>query len=245
MELFDTTIRSVRTFVNGLEGRKTWIADSSKTWQTGGNRNIVLNEDMGLELGSPECESLSSLLWTADLSAVSDNRITLVGPDFPESEGKSLPFAKVMLVGVKDFTEENTYERYRAMELIRYGLDLKGFMLRAVSQYGKEWCRISREAIRGGFSSAILGSHLLRMFREKDYVKAGEIIFITSTTTDVRLMRDITAPAAKVIAAMNKMASEMDFDCDDCEYQDVCDDATELKRMRDRLMDKTARGKHG
>jgi CO dehydrogenase/acetyl-CoA synthase beta subunit len=245
MEVFDATIRSVRAFMNNLEGRKTWIADPSKIWPAGGSRNIVLNEDMGLELGSPEHESLSSLLWTNDISAISDNAISLVGPDFPESAGRSLSFAKVVLLGVTGFTEENIYDRYRDMELTRYDVDLKGFMLRAVSQYGREWCRISRDAIRAGFSSVTLGSHLIRLLKEKDYVKAVEIIFITSSVSAVRSLRDITAPAAKVIAAMNKMVNESDCDCEGCEYQDVCDDATELKRMHERLKDKTAGGRHG
>jgi CO dehydrogenase/acetyl-CoA synthase beta subunit len=118
-------------------------------------------------------------------------------------------------------------------------------MLRAVSQYGKEWCRISREAVSAGFSSAVLGSHLIKMFKEKEYVKAAEIVFITSSPEDVRALGNIVGPAAKVIAAMNKMAYEMEFDCDDCEYQDVCDDASDLKRMRERLIHTTARGRHG
>ena len=116
-------------------------------WPPGGGRNIVLKEDMGLELGSPEMDSVSCLLWTGDHSRITDGRITLVGPDFPECMGKSLAFGKVVLAGVEGFDEDNAYDRHKDMDFLRYELDLKGFMMRAVSQYMREWCRISRDAL--------------------------------------------------------------------------------------------------
>ncbi len=137
---------------------------------------------MGLELGSPGKESVSCLLWTENLATVADGRITLVGPDFPESAGKSLPFGKVVLVGVEGFTEDNAYDRHKELDFLRYDLDLKGFMMRAVSQYMREWCRISSEALLKGFSARILGSALMALFRKKPYVKAVEVIFLTSST---------------------------------------------------------------
>jgi hypothetical protein len=61
----------------------------------------------------------------------------------------------------------------------------------------------------------------------------------------VNRLREITVPAEKVIAAMNKMASEMDFECGSCDYQDVCDEADGLKGMRDKLMEKSKEALHG
>ncbi|MCX5851602.1 MAG: hypothetical protein NT072_06055 [Deltaproteobacteria bacterium] len=238
MELFTGTIEAFRTFVEGTSPGRSWGEGPHRAWPKGGGRNIVLKEDMGLELGAPEKESLSCLLWTENLSSVADGAITLVGPDFPESAGKSLPFGKVVLVGVEGFTEDNAYDRHRKMDLVRYSLDLRGFMIRAVSQYMKEWCRVSTEALREGFSARVLGSALIGLFREEPFVKAVEVIFFTSSTSDVVRLREITAPAEKIISAMNKMAEEMDFDCERCDYQAVCDDASQLKSMRDSLMKK-------
>ena len=68
MELFTNTIESVRTFVDDMPHKRSWLADATMTWPGGHGRNIVLKEDMGLELGSPEMESVSCLLWTENLS---------------------------------------------------------------------------------------------------------------------------------------------------------------------------------
>jgi CO dehydrogenase/acetyl-CoA synthase beta subunit len=245
MELFTNTIESVRAFVEDMPRKRSWIADNMMLWPGGHGRNIVLKEDMGLELGSPEMESVSCLLWTEDHSLIADGRITLIGPDFPQSAGKSLPFGKVVLLGVEGFTHDNAYDRHKELDFLRYDLDLNGFMMRAVSQYMREWCRISRESLALGFSAPVLGSSLMALFKGAPYVKAFEVIFSTSSTDDVHRLKEITAPAEKIIAAMNKMAAEMDFECGSCDYQDVCDEAEGLKGMRDSLMGKSKEALHG
>jgi hypothetical protein len=95
VELFTDAISSVRTFITQLSGKRSWTAEKKSSWPEGGGRNIVMKEDLGLELGSPQMESLSCLLWTHDLASIENGRITLIGPDFPESMGKSIPFGKV------------------------------------------------------------------------------------------------------------------------------------------------------
>jgi CO dehydrogenase/acetyl-CoA synthase beta subunit len=242
MELFDSTIRDIWSFVAKRKGKRTWNVEAGPPWPKGGDRNIVLKEDIGLELGSPDGESLSCILWTENPGLIRDGSITLAGPDISESRGRSLPFAKIVLAGVSGFNDENTYDRWRDMEMIRYTVDLRGYMLRAVSQYQREWCRISRHAMESGFSFDILGAVLMKMFREKPYVNAVEIIYVTSSLEDVRQLRGLTKDTSRVIGAMRKMTEEEDFDCDACEYQDVCDDAGELKKMRKARMSKASGG---
>ncbi|MGD0209469.1 MAG: hypothetical protein ABSC14_00650 [Desulfomonilia bacterium] len=245
MELFEKIITSLHSFLDEQPHKRSWPADDKKPWPGGHGMNIVLKEHMGLELGSPERESVSCLLWTENLPCIADGRITLVGPDFPESMGDSLPFGKVVMAGVEGFSEDNAYDRHKEMDFLRYDLDLKGFMMRAVSQYMREWCRIGRDVLLQGFSAQVLGSALMSLFKDLPYVKAVEVIFFTSSTDDVSRIKEITAPAEKIIAAMNKMASEMDFECESCDYQDVCDEAEGLKGMRDKLLGKTKRALHG
>jgi CO dehydrogenase/acetyl-CoA synthase beta subunit len=245
MELFKETIAQVRDFVARTGPRRPWDVDITNVWPKGGGRNIVLKEDLGLELGSPEMDSVSCLLWTHDLPLVEDGRITLIGDDFPDKTGSSLPFGKVVIAGVEGFSEDNAYDRHKEMDFLRYNLDLKGFMLRAVSQFMREWCRISKEALRANFNAQVLGSALIGLFRTQPFVKTVEIIYCTSSTADVSRLKEITSPAEKIIAAMNKMAGEMDFECETCDYQAVCDDATQLKSMRDSLMKKSKEAGHG
>jgi len=236
MELIDRTIRDLRSFVANLPGGSIPMPTSS--WPSGGPRNIVLGEDVGLELGNPRDESVACVLWSHDPAAVRDGALTLVGPDLPESTGKALPFGKVVLVGVEGCNEDNIYERCMELDHLRFNIDLEGFMLKAASQYQREWCRISKRALGTGFSFGYLAAALMEELKAVPYVFSAELIFVTLSSQMVREMREIVNPAMRMIAAMDKMASEMDFDCDECEYEDVCDEADILRGMRDRLKEK-------
>jgi CO dehydrogenase/acetyl-CoA synthase beta subunit len=244
MELFEPVIQGLRSFIREAPQAKSWVGNPRSPWPGGGTRNIVLKDDVGLELGGPTGKSLSCLVWTHDLLNVSDGRITLIGPDFSESMGGIRPLGKVVLVGVEGFTEQNAYERHREMDLLRYDLDLQGFMIRAVSRHMNEWCRVSKSAVEQGFSAHILGSSLMELFRKKAYVRAVEILFVTSSLNDLKRLEELTESTVRTISAMNKMAGEMDFDCDECEYQDVCDDAEDLKKMRDAFMKRQQEAKN-
>lgn len=214
----------------------------SAPWPQGGPRNIVLGEDVGLELGNPRDESVACVLWSDDLDAINEGVLTLVGPDFPESAGKTLPFGKVVLVGVEGFNEDTIYERCMELDHLRYNIDKEGFMLKAVSQYQREWCRISKQALKRGFSAGHLAEALMQELRATPYVRSVELIFLTSFPQDIRQLREIVNPAVRLIAAMDKMAGEMDFDCDTCEFEDVCDEAEVLKGMREQAKRKVERG---
>lgn len=238
MELFERTFSDILNYTGQKKGHSWSVDESAGKWPGGGGRNVVLSDETAVELGNPQMASASVLLWAENPGHVRDGKITLIGPDLQASQGKSLPFGKVVLVGVKGFNEENTYERYKEMEAVRYSLDLRGYMMRAVSQYQREWSRVSFEALQNGFSFAVLGCALRSEYLKKDYVRSVEIIFVTSNSEDVHALREITKNVSRTINAMDKMLSEIDSDCDECEYNDVCDEVGVLKNMRKRRDEK-------
>jgi CO dehydrogenase/acetyl-CoA synthase beta subunit len=235
MGLFDRHYDEITTYLAQKrdEGRVTEFVHQGKThWPSSKTRNLVLGQDTAIELGNPKDVSTACLLWMNDPGKVNNGRITVVGPDIPQLKEKHISFGKVVIVGGKDFNEENSYHRYREMEHLRYDIHLEGYMMRGVSQYQREWSRISKTAINNGFSFRMLGGALIDKFSELKYVRAVEIIFITFGKDDVLAMKNISDNVTKIIGAMNKMAEEMSFDCDTCEYTDVCSDVEELRSMR-------------
>ena len=70
------------------------------------------------------------------------------------------------------------------------------------------------------------------------YVRSVETIFITSSKEDVLEVKTISDDVFRLISAMNKMAEELSFDCDTCDYSDVCGDVAELRSMRKKLQNK-------
>lgn len=209
-------------------------------WPTDEHRNMVMAGDTAVELGNPKDASVSFLYWLEDPGPLQSGRISVVGPDIAAADGMRLPFGKVVIVGGLGFDAENRFDRYREMALMSCDLHLKGYMVRAASHYGREWGRVSREALRSGFSFSVLGGAIIDQYMQLDYVRAVEVIFVTAGCDDVLALRETAAEIGAIIGAMNKMAEEMSFDCDACEYAPVCGDVSELRAMRRALQKRGA-----
>lgn len=242
MGLFDHHLDRVRAYLTERAGQSpatVFTAAPAVVWPPGGNSNLVLSTDTAVELGSPKTAATSFLLWTDRPDAVRHGVISLIGPDIYRETRPLTPFGKAVLIQVSGFDETNSYDRYREMELAKYDVSLAGYMMRAVSQYQREWSRISKKAVAGGFSLSLLGSALIHELTKKPYVRAVEVVFVTSTVDDVLALKAIGDGVAEITGAMNKMVEEMDFDCSSCEFSPVCDEVSELRSMRKAMKEKT------
>lgn len=241
MGLFDEPYGAILEFLaqKREEGIVTEQAHGKRTlWPQSRERNLVMGQDTAVELGNPENASTAFLIWVNEPDRLTNGRITVVGPDLPQLAGRQVSFGKIVLVAGDDFDADNSYDRYREMELLRYDIRLKGYMMRGVSQYLREWSRVSREAIGNGFSFAVLGGAIIDRFLELAYVKSVEVIFITAGKPEVLALQPVAESVMKRIWAMNKMAEQLSLDCDTCPYTEVCGGVAELRAMRNRLVQK-------
>ncbi|RJP41591.1 MAG: hypothetical protein C4548_09160 [Desulfobacteraceae bacterium] len=241
MGLFDKQYLDFSTFLSDKQRRgivSEFINISGWNWPVEKNRNLVLGQDTAVELGNPKDASTSFLIWVNTPEKLKNGRVTVVGPDLFQLKGKQVPFGKVVIVGATDFDADNSYDRYRELELLRYNIHLKGYMMRGVSQQQREWSRVSIEAVNRGFSFKHLGGALIDEFSQISYIRAVETVFITAGREEVLEAKAIGDDVFRLIGAMNKMAQEMSFDCDTCDYNDVCGDVAELRSMRKSLKDR-------
>ncbi len=232
MGLFEQPLAEIREFIDAKhrEGKARELPFAPVLPLTSSTQ-VILSEDTGLELGNPGTASRSLLLWGSEEN-VRDGLITLVGPDFPAAGSASLPYAQVLMVA-GDFTDE--YDCYRDLRDATYNVRLRGFMTRIFPGRQSIWCRVSKEALAGGFSAQILGSSLIQALKKLDFVHGAEALMVTSSKQDVE---ELAGPADKVmdiVEALIKMYEEMNFDCETCDYVDVCEEVVELRRIRDRL----------
>jgi CO dehydrogenase/acetyl-CoA synthase beta subunit len=238
MHLLDPCIHDTRNYIETKKktvSSQVFKADRSITWPKSESSGLVLMPDLAVELGSPDLASVSFQTWTPDGSLVNDETISIIGSDISKTCDPNLPFGKIIIAQVEGFNENNAAERTREMFLSKFDLSLNGFMLKSASNYMAEWCRISVNAIDNNFSFQVLGSSLINELKKLDYVKSVEIIFVTSSKEDVNQLFEIGNRSVRIVNAMSKMVNEMNYDCGDCEFQDICEDAEELREIRDNL----------
>lgn len=235
MKLFEEVIAEVRGFVQARRAEckvRRASAGAVPSWPEGERGNVVLRADTAVELGSPEVQSVAFVLWTARRALVQDGEITLVGPDVGESRCEALPFGKVVLVAASGFDADNCCDRHRELELRRFDISLSGHMMRATSQRQREWSRVSRRAVRDGFSLLSLGRRTVEGYRAMDFVDAVEVLFVTSSSDDVLALGALGERAATLLAALQKMTGEPSFDCKSCDYTELCGEVEGLRAMR-------------
>lgn len=235
MNLFDEiicTLRLLEREISKAQGRLRYTADSVGPWPAGGGRTIVMKTDTARELGPPHTASASLLLWTEDPALVNNGVIHILGPDLIQMPEGAVPFGRAVVLCVRGMEHGNCHERHREMERARFRVDLDGYMMRAVSQRGREWSRISADALARGFSLAHLGAALARACAELEYVTAVEVLFITSGEEDVRRLGALGERASMVVGGMNKMYLDDALNCASCAYGDVCGAVEGLREMR-------------
>jgi len=196
---------------------------------------VILKEDTFVELGNPSIASSAFVIWSDDPSVVEDGRITLIGPDIQESEGESLPFGQVIIVGGSDLKEEH----YLDLERTQYASDqIEGYMLRSVPR--RVWSRVSKEAAAKGFSFETLGRALMAIFRQKHpLVQSTEIMFVTSGKEDVDQLDEIAAGVRKFSGELRRLVRQDDgtyecteYNCSTCDNEAVCDAVREWIVLR-------------
>jgi CO dehydrogenase/acetyl-CoA synthase beta subunit len=244
MSVFDRQIAEVAAYADGLRGqdRPSKVFDwpgSPEAIREGlpvsvgpnANPGIILRGDTFVELGNPQAGSCACLLWTDDTSLVVDGRITLFGPDIPESSGASLPFGQVLIAGGSDLAAED-HEKLQQAQLVSD--QIEGYMVRSASQ--NVWSRVSREAAGKGFDFETLGRALLDLVKTgAPKVSAMEILFVTSSKADVSELQGLASTAKSVGGEVLKEAwkargydLDCDYDCSSCHDQSVCDEIRDV-----------------
>jgi CO dehydrogenase/acetyl-CoA synthase beta subunit len=209
----------------------------------GASQGIILRGDTFAEIGNPEAGSAAFLLWTDNPSLITDGKITLIGPDIPESPDASLPFGQVLMVAGSDLTEKD----HQTLEHTQFIADrIEGYMIRSVAQV--VWSRIGKEAAAKGFRFESLGRALMSVFKtDVAKVQAMEILFVTSSRDDLEPLGTMGAQVNKIFKSMLKedwKARGFDvyecasgYDCKSCPDQPVCDDIKEVIKVRKRKGD--------
>lgn len=250
MAVFDAYIKKINDYIDDLRGKGRQVREYSRPGSAvdlmsglpvkvgpGAGSGIVLRGDTFVELGNPDTGSSSFLLWTDNPELIKNGRITLIGPDIPESQGQSLPFGQVIIVGGKKISEVG----HEALDRTKYIADqIEGYMVKSLPR--QTWCRVSSEAAAKGFNFEALGQAIMAIFKGSvDKIEAMEIVFITTSTEDIKTLDAINEQVLEISGHLIKetwSAKGYDIecfstvDCDACPDKEVCDEIRDIVKVR-------------
>lgn len=246
MNPFDPYFARIRDYADGL-GRKRrsvriWSSRpvlEARASDPGHLSSIILRDETALELGGPRTAGSGFMLWTDDTSLVLDGTITLVGPDVPEMQCSRAPFGQAVLLAGATLGSRAQPELERALHAAEV---YPGYMVRRTG--GRLWARLSRDAVKAGFTFQVLGSRMLGSLRATAGISAAEVLFVTSAEDDVRELERIEAQVRKLAhdlrrdrlreTADGSFECETEISCDACPDSEVCTDIREMIVIRKR-----------
>lgn len=234
MELFREPLEYIKHYLTGADQRKVLKRSNCSlmsSWPR--ETSLVMQADTGLELGGAE-GSLFMILWTEQDGVISPGQVSLVGPDINETKNIKLPFAQVIMV-YGDFQDE--YETYQLLLDTLLGAKLKDVSIRFWPDRQRIWYRVSGQALKSGFNLMRCGCTLLDQFQSLPAVKGAEIIISAESLTYQPFLQKAAASSSGILEALVKIHEDLNFNCEDCDYREVCDEVGALKDIHRRLQE--------
>lgn len=231
MELFKEPIEQVKGYLKDADKRgvlKSSYCDSFSPWPQ--ESSLVLQDDTALELGGAE-GSLFIILWTEQDNIIHPGRISLVGPDLTETEKSKLSLTQVILV---NGALRDEYETYQVLQDILFATCLKHVSVRFWPDRQKVWYRVAKKALDSGFNLKRCGCTMLKQLEGLPAVKGAEIIISTEQLKSQPLLGQAAAKTREIMEALIKIHEELNFDCENCDYSEVCNEVAALKEIHRR-----------
>lgn len=204
------------------------LSSNITTLNTSDKNSVIFLSDTAFELGGNQKPCVSSLAVSSDIKF--SNSVYLLGPDLNEIKTDS-PFGKFVFIQIEDFeNEQNTFNKIKELEALRYHLSVDGFMTRASALNMREQIRVSKKALKPGVTFADYGQTLLNEYLKFDYVKSAEIIFVTDFD-DFDTLNTIAKKISQTTSALNHIFDNVMFDCSTCNLKEICDEVDGLKEL--------------
>ena len=224
MKLYNNLINEIKSALNDVKS----LPKGNKALKTSDKNSVIFLSDTAFELGANQKPCVSSLAVTSDIEF--SNSVYLLGQDLNEIKADS-PFGKFVFVQIEDFDDEqNTFNKIKELEALRYHLNIDGFMTRASALNMREQIRVSKKVIKANASFADYGDTLLKEYLKFPYVKSAEIYFVTDFN-DFEKLNSVAKKISQTTSALNHIFDNVMFDCSTCNLKEICDEVDGLKEL--------------
>ncbi len=223
MKLYNDLILEAKEYLS--EAR---TVTSKRVLEIGAKSPIIFLSDTAFELGGNQKPCVSSLAVSGDIEF--SNSVYLLGNDLNKIKVDS-PFGKFVFVQIEDYeNEQDTFDKIKELEALRYRLSVDGFMTRASALSMREQIRVSKKALKSGVTFADYGQTVLNEYLKLPYVKSAEIYFITDFA-DFDKLSYFANKISQTTSALNHILDNVMFDCKSCNLKEICDEVDGLKEL--------------
>ncbi|MBQ4572553.1 MAG: hypothetical protein IJA80_04680 [Clostridia bacterium] len=224
MRLYNNLINEIKSSLN----HSIILPESKNSLNVSNKNSVIFLFDTAFELGGSQKPCVSTLAVSSDMTF--SNSVFLQGNDLNEIKTDS-PFGKFVFIEVEDFPDEqDTFNKIKELEALRYHLSVDGFMTRASTLSMREQIRVSKKAIKSGVTFSDYGNALLKEYLKFPYVKSAELYFVTDFN-DFEKLNSVAKKISQTTSALNHIFDNVMFDCSTCNLKEICDEVDGLKEL--------------
>jgi CO dehydrogenase/acetyl-CoA synthase beta subunit len=217
------------------------IANSEIKIGLNSHKEIILEEETGLELGGLNRKSFSIIFPISEAQLIEHGKITLLGREIHKIRETNLDFGMMILIGINNGTDKEIDE-LRHLNFISNGIE--GFSIRTIPR--RFWCRISTLSLKKGFSFEFLGNAIISLYQQKfkGLIKSVEVIFINSYQDSIEQFimhsADIHSKLKekwkkKLDEWRKRIDCDYDWGCEICPYREECHYIKQLLVSREEI----------
>lgn len=223
MRLYNNLINEIKSDLYNAN-----LVKGSSCLNVSNQNSVIFLSDTAFELGGNNKPCVSSLAVSSDMTF--SNSVFLQGNDLDKIKSDS-PFGKFVFIQVEDFPDEqDTFNKIKELEALRYHLSVDGFMTRASALNMREQIRVSKKAVKSGITFADYGNAILMEYLKFPYVKSAEIYFATDFN-DFEKLNSVAKKINQTTSALNHIFDNVMFDCSSCNLKEICDEVDGLKEL--------------
>jgi len=205
------------------------------------HKEIILEEETGLELGGVNKKSFSIIFPIRDARLIEHGKILLLGREINAIGETNIDFGMMLLIGINNLTDKEIDELSH-LNFISNGIE--GFSIRTIPR--RFWCRISTSALKKGFSFEFLGNAIISLYQQKfkGLIKSIEVIFINSYQDSIEQFivhsSDIHSKLKdkwkhKIEEWRKRIDCDYDWGCEICPYREACYDVKQVLVSREEI----------
>lgn len=224
MRLYNNLINEIKSSLNDSK----ILPESKNELNVSDKNSVIFLSNTAFELGGSQKPCVSSLAVSSDMTF--SNSVFLQGNDLDKIKMDS-PFGKFVFIQVEDLPDEqDTFNKIKELEALRYHLSVDGFMTRASALNMREQVRVSKKAIKSCVTFSDYGNALLKEYLKFPYVRSAEIYFVTDDC-DFKKFDEVSKKISQTTSALNHIFDNVMFDCSTCNLKEICDEVDGLKEL--------------
>lgn len=236
MEVFDELIEKVNAL---LPVGGTVMAPRQELERFQGHRNeLILGRETAYELGGSGKACVSTGLYTQREDLVPRDEILLFGKDLRELKADA-PFARIACIRTDDIEQQGEQGAYAILESInlkKYDVFPKGYMVRTSALSNREQVRVSKAGVKSGLSFQEVGSFYIREYHKNPHVQAVKMIFATCEDLDYPELDRLGLLSNQLLRALNHLLADLTMNCKACEWKSICDEVEGMKQMHEKML---------